>query len=287
MNAKNTKKNEGKYAELPARIGSAIVLAILSIYATWAGGLTFTLLILAVSLLVFWEFRNITSASMPFFVGAATFGFLCLIVASWITGRTDTAFNLLAVGAIALVAWEMLTSKSVWGGTGLLYAALPFIALILLRDGNDGLVVILFLFACVWGADILAYFTGKTIGGPKLWPAVSPKKTWSGFIGGLVGAVVLTSLVLWYFDKQIGLTSIIVAIFLAICAQAGDLFESSIKRKFGVKDSGKIIPGHGGVLDRIDGLIFAAIAAALLAYGYNGFTIYEESLATSFVKLIS
>ncbi len=134
-----------------------------------------------------------------------------------------------------------------------------------MRNGTAGLFIILFVFACVWGADTFAYFFGKTFGGPKLAPAISPNKTWSGFIGGFIGAIVISCLLELAFGYPIGLAAIFLAAYLALASQMGDLFESWIKRRFGHKDSGRIIPGHGGLLDRIDGLIFAIVAAWLLS----------------------
>lgn len=282
----NDLTKQGSYSDLPARVGSAIILAALSIYATWEGGLTFSLLILVASLLVFWEFRNITSKSMPLIIGVFAFMFLGLFCLSWFFQSLQTGLNLLGVSFVALLVWEYFFKKTIWAASGLMYAALPFLALVLLRQGDDGIVVVLFLFACVWGADTFAYFTGKTLGGPKLWPAVSPKKTWSGFIGGLVGAVLLTTAVLWFFEKPFGLGSWLFAVILAIFSQAGDLFESSIKRKFDVKDSGKIIPGHGGVLDRIDGLIFAAIIAMLVGVAANNYNFTNEGIPSALLRVI-
>lgn len=285
-NAAANAKKKADFSELPARIGSAVILGALSIYATWVGGLTFSLLILAACFFVFWEFKNIVSKSMPFIVGVFSLCFLFLFCASWFVKEIDTGFMLLGISFLALIAWEYFSKKSVWGAAALIYAALPFISLVLLRDDPNGLLIILFLFACVWGADTFAYFTGKLVGGPKLWPAVSPKKTWSGFIGGLIGACALTSLVLWFFGYSFSFTSFMLTLVLGIAAQAGDLFESSIKRKFDVKDSGKIIPGHGGVLDRIDGLIFAGVLAFLIGFYFNGITLSGEGVSTALLNLM-
>lgn len=255
----------GKYAELPARIVSAIVLVGLAVYATWEGGLTFSLLALAGAILIFQEFRGIVASSLRFRVALFGFGFLCLAIAGYMVGRTDTALILVAFAALALAAWELLISRSIWGATALIYAFAPFVAVIELRKGGEGLFVIAFLFACVWAADTFAYFSGKTFGGPKLAPRISPNKTWSGFVGGLVGATLASFALAYGFGHAYGLSALVLTIVLTISAQIGDLAESFVKRRFGVKDSGKIIPGHGGILDRIDGLIFAAVTALLIS----------------------
>ena len=114
----------------------------------------------------------------------------------------------------------------------------------------------------VWAADSAAYFAGRAIGGPKLAPLISPNKTWSGFLGGMIGAVAFAFLLVWLFDlpRELALATPL----LAILSVVGDLYESNLKRRAGVKDSGKVLPGHGGLLDRLDGLVMVAPAAALL-----------------------
>lgn len=153
-------------------------------------------------------------------------------------------------------------NRGLWYLLGVPYVIFPLVAIILLRqDIFHGLTAIIFLFACVWTADTLAYAAGRTFGGPKLWPSISPNKTWSGFFGAVFGGL-LAAVLVFYFA---GLNNLFAAAMLGAAIggleQGGDLFESSVKRKFGVKDSGTIIPGHGGVLDRVDGLIAAAVAA--------------------------
>jgi phosphatidate cytidylyltransferase len=159
-----------------------------------------------------------------------------------------------------------IRGKSWWLPAGILYAGLTAIALAEIRDDNlVGFVVMLFVFATVWATDIFAYFIGRALGGPKLAPRISPGKTWSGAIGGAVTAVIAGTGVAWSFFPGTGLRVVCVALLLSVCSQAGDLFESFVKRRFGVKDSSHLIPGHGGVMDRVDGLIFACFAAFLLA----------------------
>jgi phosphatidate cytidylyltransferase len=148
---------------------------------------------------------------------------------------------------------------------GLPYMACSGIALIYLRATPViGLAVTAYLLAIVWGMDIGAYFAGRHFGGPKLAPNISPNKTWSGFFGGILLALLLSSLVLLTTGAQYWVAGLFVAALLAAVAQMGDLFKSFFKRRAGVKDCGNLIPGHGGVLDRIDGLVFSAMALALL-----------------------
>lgn len=269
---------KGKYSELPLRIASAIVLAIITLYATWVGGLTFSLLALAASVLIFFEYRSITSKKLPFRVSLFAFGFLCILWASWFLQNIQSGILIWLAGLIVISLWEYIIRKSMWGPLGMLYATLPFIGLCVLRNGEYGMLIILLIFAAVWGADTMAYFAGKTIGGPKLAPSISPGKTWAGFFGGVVGACLLASAVLFWFKFPITIASLVFIIALALLAQIGDLFESVLKRHFGMKDSGRIIPGHGGVLDRIDGLIFACVGALLLGAAFVGISFYSSDI---------
>jgi phosphatidate cytidylyltransferase len=142
----------------------------------------------------------------------------------------------------------------------------------------------LFIFATVWATDIFAYFVGRAIGGAKLAPRISPGKTWSGAIGGAIAAVIAGTAVVWSFFSADGLWIPALTLVLSICSQIGDLFESFIKRRFGVKDSSHLIPGHGGVMDRVDGLFFACFAAFLLAIVIS-LTISGETMSLGGVLL--
>jgi phosphatidate cytidylyltransferase len=152
-----------------------------------------------------------------------------------------------------------------WFALGLPYMAGGGLALIYIRNSPDtGLSLTAYLFAIAWGMDIGGYFCGRLVGGPKLAPTISPNKTWAGFIGGIVLAAILASVVLLITGATSFVAAVVLAMLLAVTAQAGDLFKSFFKRRAGVKDCGNLIPGHGGVLDRIDGLIVAALFLALL-----------------------
>ncbi len=156
-----------------------------------------------------------------------------------------------------------------WSAAGVCYAGFPAVALIWLRgDGAYGMLAVLYLFAIVWTTDSAAFLFGRAIGGPRLAPRISPKKTWAG----LIGATLSSAIVGLVFGLVFGIFSLWLAVLgmvLAVVAQLGDLGELGIKRIFGTKDSSSLIPGHGGVLDRIDGLIFAAILAGVLAWIVN------------------
>ena len=153
-----------------------------------------------------------------------------------------------------------------WQISGFLYALIPALALLWVRERSPvGLELLLWVFITTWSVDIGAYFAGRTIGGPRLAPAISPNKTWAGLIGGMVAAAVFGGL--WAYLLQLPSILLLLAAPFAAAAQAGDLFESWLKRRAGIKDSGTWLPGHGGALDRLDGLVVVATltAAAMLA----------------------
>ena len=173
---------------------------------------------------------------------------------------------LVLVGAVVM-SWEwsrMCGGDVKWMAAGALYICIPAGVLIWLRAGAmPGMITILWLFAVVWSADIGAYISGRAIGGPKLAPRISPKKTWAGFIGGVSFATIVAGGFAVYWEES-PLSLALWGAVVAIASQAGDLLESAVKRHFGVKDSSALIPGHGGVLDRVDALVAGAVAIALL-----------------------
>lgn len=246
--------------ELKLRIISAIVLAIIVLSITWIGGQTFTLLWAVIAFLILWEFNRICAQSLGTTKKLALYLALFLIVTSWLIGDRSIAMAMFASSFIVFIIWEMFTNKTAWSALGLSYAALPFFAMSDLRsDTQSGFIIILLLYFCVWGADVFAYFTGRAIGGPKLAPKISPNKTWSGFLGSLIGALILSYII----DVAAGFEPIaaffLIMLLVAVVSQLGDLAESFLKRKFQIKDSSNFIPGHGGVLDRVDGLVVAAV----------------------------
>ncbi|MGF6171787.1 phosphatidate cytidylyltransferase [Ensifer sp. 4252] len=252
--------------ELKLRIASGVVLAAVALGATWFGGLAFQLLSVLIALLVYYEWSTITGLPERDFQGNA-FGWLSLaiIAALILFGYIGYSLPTLLIAVVIAVLWVSLKKGSWWLPGGIVYAGLTGISLAALRGVDQaGLIATLFVFAVVWGTDILAYFVGRAIGGPKLAPRISPGKTWSGAIGGTISGVVAgTAVFMAYFPLQ-DLRVPAVALVLSVASQIGDLFESFIKRRFGVKDSSHLIPGHGGVMDRVDGLVFACIATLVL-----------------------
>jgi len=180
------------------------------------------------------------------------------------------AFAILAAAAATAVFYEWTRLTKGWGPAwyigGFLYAAIAALALLWIReraDNADGLRLVLWVFIVVWSVDIGAYFTGRAIGGPKLAPSISPGKTWAGFYGGVAAAALLGGA--WALYSELNLVLLLLAPLFAAVAEGGDLFESWMKRRAGVKDSGGWLPGHGGVFDRVDGLLPVAILTAIAA----------------------
>jgi phosphatidate cytidylyltransferase len=195
---------------------------------------------------------------------------VALAMMALILDQTVLAFGLLVVGAVAsFVLAQRRRDNPAWHALGVLYLGLPSLALAGLRlFAPQGALTVLGLFLIVWATDTGALLFGKLIGGAKLWPAVSPGKTWAGTIGGSFTAVALFSLYIAFFSFNV-LAALLFALGLSIVAHLGDLFESWVKRRFGTKDSGGLIPGHGGVLDRMDSMFACSVVLALLVFGLH------------------
>ena len=253
--------------ELRLRIVSGIILAVIVLAATWYGGSSFRLLAAAIGLLVYYEWSTIADLHGRDPQGNAL-GWLGLVLIAGATLMSESVYSIEVLTAFVVVTAIMVAvrQKTWWLPGGIFYSGLTAIALAEIRDDDlRGFVLMLFIFATVWATDIFAYFVGRAIGGPKLAPRISPGKTWSGAIGGAVAAIIAGTAVVWSFFSADDLRIPVLALVLSVCSQIGDLFESFVKRRFGVKDSSHLIPGHGGVMDRVDGLIFACFAAFLLA----------------------
>ena len=250
-------------SNLQQRVVSGIVLVAVALALTFAGGVWYRLLAVAIAGAVLYEWLAMSARSVAPSQRWLVVGLLAILLVLVLAGR-PVSFLLAALAGAVFIAAAHATrvGAGFWPAAGLAYAGLLGIALCALR-GNDaaGLAATLFLFSVVWATDILAYFVGRALGGPKLAPSISPGKTWSGAVGGTLAAILAGVAVASALGSPLGFFALAALTFaLSVVSQAGDLFESSIKRRFGVKDSSHLIPGHGGVMDRVDGLATAAFA---------------------------
>jgi phosphatidate cytidylyltransferase len=243
------------------RIVAAAVLAPAAIAIAYAGGWLWTALVTLTVIGLYVEWLVIVGAVGQRRVLAS--GITALAIAGLLLafGRLDTSLLVLAVGlaGVALLSPE----RRIWTTAGFFYAASAEIASVLVRlDRAEGFAALIVVLLVVWVTDIGGYFAGRSIGGPKLWVRVSPKKTWAGAIGGFVASLVVAA---GFAALGLGKTGplVLLGAVLSIISQLGDLFESAVKRHFGVKDSSHIIPGHGGLLDRLDGFVAAIVMAAI------------------------
>lgn len=251
---------------LQLRVISSIVLIAAVLVPTWFGGWSFRLLAALIAGLIFYEWTQMSRGGRAGRMSIFPESLMLLFAAALVAGLAASQLFVLGSVLFAIVAvLSVLRRAGAWEPAGFAYAALSGLSLAMLRGSDTaGLIAILFLFAAVWATDIFAYFVGRAVGGPKLAPSISPGKTRSGAVGGAVGGVVAALAVAWAAGLgNLGMLAL-VALFLSVVSQAGDLFESWVKRRHGVKDSGSIIPGHGGVMDRVDGLVAAALALYLI-----------------------
>lgn len=254
--------------ELRLRIVSAIVMAAAILVATWYGGILFRIVAGLLAILIYYEWSKITRLSETNPTGNAWGWFAVAVIAgNTIFGEPSLDLPLLSGFTLTAALFPVLRGRNWWLVGGIVYAGLSGISLAAIRgDELTGFVSILFIFAVVWSTDILAYFVGRAIGGPKLAPAISPGKTWSGAVGGALAALIGGGAVSLAYHGRISLLVLGLALILSIFSQIGDLFESFVKRRFQVKDSSHLIPGHGGFMDRVDGLVFACFTVFLIAF---------------------
>jgi len=245
-------------SDLPTRVVVGVALIGLALAALWAGGIGFWFVLVIAALLMMAEWAELAGAPGQKRLAQYALSVPLAILAPGLAAGPGFLALGLVIGAAFFVA--AVTRRPKLAG-GVLYIGLPVLSLVLLRE-SFGLLVAFWAMALVWACDSGAYFAGRAIGGPRLAPAISPNKTWAGFLGGVAAAGAFAA-VLMPFGLALPLA--LATPLLAVVAQAGDLFESHMKRVAGVKDSGNLLPGHGGLLDRLDGLVAVAPVAALLA----------------------
>lgn len=256
---------------LRVRVLSALVLALPALAAVYVGGLLFDLLLGVVVLLMAFEWdrlcagpRDSSKINDP-----ATWALVLAIIAVVLAAVLQAPalalwLTLAGFAAVFLIARGIDRRAPLLQALGAFYIGVPYVALVWLRDDPAvGLATVFWLLGVVWATDTGALFAGRSIGGPKLAPVISPNKTWAGLAGGMLAAAIVGAVFALWLGSPVIFAALISA-GLAVVAQAGDLVESLVKRHFGVKDSGTIIPGHGGIFDRVDGLLAVAPVWALV-----------------------
>lgn len=246
------------------RLASALVLAPLALGLVWLGGYPFAIFVAAFAAAMAWEWVRMSDRDAPprafsIATGTAVGAVLLAAGGEWVW----TAVWIMS-GALSAFLDRRKRGRAFEAPLGVIYVASAASVLVGLRNGEDGLAAVIFLLGVVWSADTFAYLAGTWLGGPKLLPAASPNKTWTGLLAGLgfgsAAGVLIASL--WSVEPALALAAAVPAALMAV---AGDLVMSLAKRRFGVKDAGTLIPGHGGVLDRVDALMLATVLAGLFA----------------------
>jgi phosphatidate cytidylyltransferase len=268
MEAAPEEKSESASRNLLMRVVVAAVLIPLAVAIAYFGGWLWAALVTAAAIGLFVEWLSVVGLASA--VALAIRGGVALALGGicFALGRIDAALIVLALGLIS-VLWTAPERRG-WAAAGFCYAAAAEIASVLLRlDPVKGFAALMFVLVIVWVTDSGGYFAGRGIGGPKLWPSVSPKKTWAGAVGGLAASLAVAG-TFAAFDLGRPVPLLISAAILSVASQLGDLFESAVKRHFGVKDSSHIIPGHGGLMDRLDGFVAAVVLAVIFGFLRGG-----------------
>ena len=279
MAATTSSQSPRRFADLKTRIISSIAAAAVGLTLLYLGGVWTTLLVALATGAMIWEFRSITrhgggacSADIAFLLSGVVGAVVLTEIRSLLAAIIWLGWSLLASAVSDLVGGRR--SAAGWGVVGGLYIGAAGLGFVYLRAIEpDGFNIVLWVFLVVAAADVGGYFAGRLIGGPKLWPKVSPKKTWAGMGGGVALAVVLGGVFSGATTGTYFLQVCVLSAGVAVLSQAGDLAESALKRHFGVKDSGRLLPGHGGALDRFDGLVAAVLLVALVTW-WRGQTVF-------------
>ena len=264
--SKTTVGQEGR--NLLLRIVAALVMAPLAIAIAYAGGWLWTGLVTAAALGLYVEWLTVIGARS---LRLVVLGVLILLGVGLVEAGHVTAAYVSGLVALGILAVAVVSpDRRGWAAIGITYALAASIASSAVRlDPAWGFTALLLVLFVVWATDIGGYFAGRLVGGPKLWPQVSPKKTWAGAIGGFVASLGVAG---GFAAADLGKTVPLLGLgaVLSVASQLGDLFESAVKRKFGVKDSSHIIPGHGGLMDRLDGFVAAIVLAAIFGFLRGG-----------------
>jgi len=262
----------GTSSRLLPRVLTAALLIPLALGSIWAGGRLYSAVIAAMTIFLLFEWtRMVDGAELRrgFYVLSATAAAASFVTSS---GHADWALLIAMAGGIVatVIEWPKPSPPS-WPAVGALYIIVPAIAALWLRlDAPEGGFVTLLLFVAVWAADSAAYLVGKAVGGPKLIPQISPQKTWSGAVGAVVSAGLASAALAAILRPHEAGGALLLGFVIGMAAVAGDVLESMFKRRYGLKDTGGVFPGHGGVLDRLDGFLIAALALAAIVLLLQG-----------------
>lgn len=262
------------WGNLKRRVVSALILLPICLAALWIGGIPFAIFVALVSGVMAYEWHMLVGSSIKtpaFVIHLVT---ILLAVVNMILGNTTSVFLLIGLGIVLTAFAEAFQGRrSVWIGLGVAYTiGAPILLLWLRQDSVIGFIGVLALVFAVVATDVGAYFAGKSIGGPKLVPSISPSKTWAGLIGGALLAALVSAGAAGLIEGVTVWLGVAAGVAIAVVSQIGDIFESSFKRRFDAKDSSQLIPGHGGVLDRFDGLMFASLVVALGTIAFRALT---------------
>jgi phosphatidate cytidylyltransferase len=258
--------------ELRLRIASGAAIAVVAFAMRYWSPAAFAVLTFLIAAAMSWEWGSIVRGEMP--DRAVVVQILAVFIVTVLVTNDMAGLSILAavVGAAVVAALAIGTGRARLSGAGVMYTALPVIALVWLRSDEPlGFLATLFVLIAVAVTDIAAYVSGRTIGGPKLWPEISPNKTWSGLLGGITAAGFAGLLFSFFTGSGTPLWLASLGLATGLVAQCGDLAESALKRHFGLKDSGSLIPGHGGFMDRMDGIVTASVLAALIGLAIDAY----------------
>ena len=252
--------------DIVVRALSALIIAPLAVYVVYLGSPYMDVVVTLLGAGMAWEWARLCGNGELKLPGYAMISAVGAALAAGAMREYTIAGWIVAVGAMAAVVLAVRDREGTpfWYAVGVLYTAVPCLGIIWLRaDPAEGFKVVLWLLCVVWATDTGAYAAGRMIGGPKMAPSISPNKTWAGLAGGMISAGLVGGVTAWIVGT-VGIGFLAgVSVVLAVLAQAGDLLESRLKRRFGVKDSSNLIPGHGGLLDRLDGVLAAALTVAV------------------------
>lgn len=261
-------------ADLGPRVLSAVVMAAVALVALGSGPVVFDILIAAGAAILAWEWTRLCGGGRFGWTGAVQAVAVVAVVGAASLFTPAVGVALIAAGCLGDYVAARVSGRvhPRWVAAGTVYIGIPCIAIVWLRGGEPaGQAIILWLMLTVWATDTGAYFAGRLVGGPKLAPRLSPKKTWAGLIGAAVSAAAVGAVLPWFVPQAPSFVVLAPAgAIMAVVAQAGDLAKSFVKRRFGAKDASHLIPGHGGLFDRVDGLLAAGLALAVWQWSTNG-----------------